>query len=79
MLGSDYVLQYSLYALALHRQLVERLPGYAPERHLGGVCYAFVRGVAAGSDSGLFCDAIDPAMVHALDEWARSAKTEARP
>lgn len=76
MLSSDYVLQYCLYALGLHLQLAERLPGYAPERHLGGVCYVFVRGVAAGSDSGLFTEAIDPELIAALAAWSVAARQE---
>jgi exodeoxyribonuclease V beta subunit len=77
MLASDYVLQYCLYTLALHRQLRAQLPDYDPARHLGGVCYVFVRGVAAGSDSGLFTEAIDPQMAQALDEWTTTAGKEA--
>ncbi len=45
MIASHYPLQALLYAVALHRFLRWRLPGYAPERHLGGVLYLFVRGM----------------------------------
>jgi exodeoxyribonuclease V beta subunit len=45
MIASQYPLQALLYAVALHRYLRWRLPGYAPERHLGGVLYLFVRGM----------------------------------
>jgi exodeoxyribonuclease V beta subunit len=31
--------------VALHRYLRWRLPGYAPDRHLGGYAYVFLRGV----------------------------------
>ena len=34
-------------AVALHRYLRWRLPGYDPARHLGGVLYLFVRGMSA--------------------------------
>lgn len=78
MLASDYVLQYCLYTLALHRQLRAQLPDYDPARHLGGVCYVFVRGVAAGSDSGLFTEALDPQLAHALDEWTATLGEEER-
>ena len=44
----DYSLQAMLYQLALHRFLARRLSGYAPERHLGGALYLFVRGVRPG-------------------------------
>ncbi|MBM5801903.1 MAG: hypothetical protein FJ077_13990, partial [Cyanobacteria bacterium K_DeepCast_35m_m2_023] len=40
-----YPLQAHLYLVALHRYLRWRLPGYAPEQHLGGYAYVFVRGV----------------------------------
>ncbi|GAB3492758.1 exodeoxyribonuclease V subunit beta [Flexivirga lutea] len=47
---SDYPLQALLYAATLHRYLRWRLPDYDPERHLGGVLYLYLRGMA-GSDS----------------------------
>lgn len=40
-----YPLQAVFYTVALHRYLRWRLPGYAPEVHLGGVLYLFVRGM----------------------------------
>jgi exodeoxyribonuclease V beta subunit len=50
MQRAHYGLQALLYTVALHRYLRWRLPGYAPERHLAGVLYLFVRGmVGAGS------------------------------
>jgi exodeoxyribonuclease V beta subunit len=42
--------------VALHRFLARRLPGYSPERHLGGICYFYVRGAlleGQGPDAGL--------------------------
>ena len=45
MLRAHYPLQALLYAVALHRFLSWRQPGYDPERHLGGVQYLFVRGM----------------------------------
>ncbi len=45
MIGAHYPLQALLYSVALHRYLRWRLPGYTPERHLGGVLYLFVRGM----------------------------------
>ena len=43
---SDYPLQALLYVVVLHRYLRWRLPGYDPERHLGGVLYLYLRGMA---------------------------------
>jgi exodeoxyribonuclease V beta subunit len=74
----DYVLQYHLYVLALHRLLRARQPDYDPEQHLGGVCYPFLRGVAAGSHSGLFFDRVPTALVHELDAWVRGDGRGAR-
>jgi exodeoxyribonuclease V beta subunit len=46
MLEHDYVLQYHLYTVALHRYLSRRLPDYDYGRCFGGVFYLFVRGMA---------------------------------
>ena len=48
MAQQGYHLQALLYALALHRHLGQRLPGYRYERHFGGALYLFVRGVRPG-------------------------------
>ncbi len=40
-----YDLQLNLYALALHRHLARRLPGYDYDRHFGGAFYLFLRGM----------------------------------
>lgn len=45
MFEHAYRLQAQLYQLALHRFLTWRLPGYQPERHLGGAHYLFIRGM----------------------------------
>ena len=52
MLRHHYALQALLYAVALHRFLRWRLPGYDPEVHLAGVVYLFVRGMT-GADGPL--------------------------
>lgn len=43
MISSHYVLQALLYSVALHRFLTWRVPGYAPQTHLGVIQYHFVR------------------------------------
>jgi exodeoxyribonuclease V beta subunit len=50
MMQAHYPLQALLYAVAVHRLLRWRQRDYAPERHLGGVLYLFVRGMA-GADT----------------------------
>ncbi len=46
MIGGNYVLQATLYQVALHRYLQWRLRGYDPARHLGGSMFLFIRGMA---------------------------------
>jgi exodeoxyribonuclease V beta subunit len=46
MMHAHYPLQALLYAVALHRYLRWRQPGYSPDDHLGGILYLFVRGMA---------------------------------
>jgi exodeoxyribonuclease V beta subunit len=45
MVDGHYVLQATIYQIALHRYLQWRLAGYDPERHLGGSMYLFLRGM----------------------------------
>jgi exodeoxyribonuclease V beta subunit len=61
MIEAHYPLQALLYAVALHRYLRWRQPGYDPDVHLGGVLYLFLRGMpgpgrlcADGSVPGVF-------------------------
>ncbi len=61
MVHSHYPLQALLYSVVLHRYLRWRMPGYDPERHLGGVLYLYVRGmvgpqtpVVDGTPCGVF-------------------------
>ncbi len=53
MVRHDYPLQATLYLVALHRFLAQRLAGYDPDRHLAGAAYLFVRGMAADG-SGVY-------------------------
>ncbi|GHU10578.1 RecBCD enzyme subunit RecB [Betaproteobacteria bacterium] len=48
MLAHRYDLQYTLYLLALHRQLKLRLPDYDYDQHMGGALYLFLRAPANG-------------------------------
>lgn len=65
-----YAVQYSLYLVALHRHLRARLPDYDPARHLGGVCYLYVRGVGADARqlaNGVHYRPADPELLLDLD------------
>lgn len=50
----DYFLQATLYLVALHRLLQQRLPNYDPTQHLGGAVYLYVRGMQAGQQQGVY-------------------------
>jgi exodeoxyribonuclease V beta subunit len=55
MARNFYNLQLSIYAVALHRYLQRRLPGYAYEKNFGGAFYIFLRGIDPRKpDNGIF-------------------------
>ncbi len=58
MLRAHYPLQALLYVVALHRYLRWRQVGYDPARHLGGVQYLFLRGMA-GLETPAGCGVFD--------------------
>ncbi len=64
---SYYDLQYLLYSLALHRYLRTRLADYDPERHLGGVEYLYLRGMAPDASGGIYHRPADTEALRALD------------
>ena len=75
MRQAHYALQALLYAVALHRFLRWRLPGYSAERNLAGVLYLFVRGmtgpdtpVVDGRRCGVFTWQPDGALVEELSD-----------
>ena len=65
-----YVLQYHLYAVALHEYLKGRMAGYDYDRHFGGVFYVFLRGVepAGRPEAGIFRDRPRRELIEALSE-----------
>jgi len=66
----DYILQYHIYCVALHRLLSIRLPGYDPQEHLGGAYYLFLRGMSpqTGPQIGIYYDRPSEALLAALSE-----------
>jgi exodeoxyribonuclease V beta subunit len=78
MLRHHYALQALLYAVALHRFLRWRVPGYDPALHLAGVVYLFVRGmtgaeggtgsVTSAERTGVFGWPAPPGLVPALSD-----------
>jgi len=51
---SNYHLQYLIYTVAAKKYLQTRLSNFNYATQFGGVIYLFVRGMRAGSDSGIF-------------------------
>ncbi|MGA5305853.1 UvrD-helicase domain-containing protein [Nucisporomicrobium flavum] len=75
MIAAHYPLQALLYAVALHRYLRWRQPGYDPAAHFGGVLYLFLRGMCGpqtpapdGIPYGVFSWAPPPALIEELSE-----------
>jgi len=69
MAHHDYVLQYHIYVVAVHRWLSRRLvDGYDYERDFGGVYYLFLRGMRPdlGAARGVFSDRPPAALVERL-------------
>ena len=67
VLAHRYDVQYSLYLLALHRLLKWRLPGYSPQRHLGGAIYLFARGIDQPGQ-GVFFERPPHELIESLDQ-----------
>jgi exodeoxyribonuclease V beta subunit len=84
MLHSHYPLQALLYTVVLHRYLRWRLPGYHPERHLGGVLYLYVRGMCGagtpltdGHPAGVFSWRPPVSLVEAMSDLLDGAAVPA--
>ena len=68
MSRAHYGLQALLYTVALHRYLRWRMPGYDPDRHLAGVLYLFLRGMAGEPDAGVFAWRPPGSLVRSLSD-----------
>jgi len=70
MVEHDYVLQYHLYLVALHRYLTLRLPDYDYDTHVSGARYLFVRGMSAAHPPGwgIVSERPPRALIEALSE-----------
>jgi exodeoxyribonuclease V beta subunit len=68
MTRHHYVLQYHLYAVALHLYLTQRRSGYDYDRDVAGVLYLFVRGMSPRHPlgTGVFQDRPSRALIEHL-------------
>jgi exodeoxyribonuclease V beta subunit len=57
---NGYDIQYHLYAYAAHRILGSMIPDYDYEKHFGGVCYLYFRGLEGEGQSGVFTTTTEP-------------------
>ena len=72
MKEADYLLQYHLYTLALHRFLSQsNTSGYDYDQSFGGVYYLFIRGMCQGNspDDGIFFDRPSKSIIQAMDHF----------
>ena len=69
MQNDYYILQYHLYALALHKYLKNRLPNYDYEKDFGGVFYIFLRGIdkTKEPDYGIFRNRPQKSLILEMD------------
>jgi len=82
MVHGDYVLQASLYLVALHRFLRLRLPDYDYDRHVRGFAYLFLRGMLGpetprgpdGTPHGVFAGRPPRELVEDLDAVLRGER-----
>lgn len=76
MAREAYILQYLIYAIALHRYLQLRLAGYDYQQHFGGVLYLFLRGMHPDfkTDCGIFYDRPKFELIAALDRIIATGK-----
>ena len=78
MLDADYLLQYHLYILALHRYLKTTLQGqYNYMENLGGAYYLFLRGIHKpdNQDDGIFFDCPAESVIEAMDQFLSPKST----
>jgi exodeoxyribonuclease V beta subunit len=68
----SYELQYLIYTVALHRYLGQRVFDYSYDRHFGGICYLFLRGMHKDqANSGVFFARPSLALIQQLDSILR--------
>jgi exodeoxyribonuclease V beta subunit len=75
MIEHDYVLQYLIYSVALHRHLERRLSNYNYDEHFGGAYYLFLRGLSKKHTPGcgVFFDRPERSLIEELSAAMGSA------
>ncbi len=73
VLHKRYELQYTLYILALHRHLQDRLQDYDYDKHIGGAVYVFLRGIENPGTAGVHFEKPPRQLIEAMDALFSSA------
>ena len=77
VLEKRYELQYTLYLLALHRHLQDRLADYDYDKHIGGAVYVFLRGIDNDITRGIHFEKPARALIESLDKLFAGSKERA--
>jgi len=72
-----YILQYHIYAVALHKYLKIRMPEYRYEKNFGGIYYIFLRGISGKGDDdfGIYHDRPDETLINRLCDLFENQKS----
>jgi len=78
MVDRRYDLQSQLYSVALHRYLLQRLPGYDYEQHFGGSYYLFLRAMRSehGNCYGVHFDRPQQKTIQMLEQLMKFTPPE---
>jgi exodeoxyribonuclease V beta subunit len=68
MTSKQYVLQYHLYTIALHKYLTRYHNNYSYDKCFGGVFYIFLRGVNTCATSGIYYNKPDFSIIQGLEQ-----------
>lgn len=72
ILQSQYILQASLYLVALHRYLHAHLVQYEMDKHLGHAYYLYLRGMTGEAEQGVIQCPIPLDLIQQLDDYLGS-------
>lgn len=67
-----YYLQSHIYSVALYKYLKSRIKNFNYEKHFGGVCYIFLRGICNDNQFGLFVEIPDEKLITDLSVYFSS-------
>ncbi|WP_069131003.1 exodeoxyribonuclease V subunit beta [Rhodohalobacter halophilus] len=75
--AAHYDVQYHIYTVALKKYLETRIPDFNYDEDFGGVAYLFVRGMRAGSESGVWKVKPNKDIIDRLETYLTATTTTA--